>query len=250
MLDVKLEVYAGPLDLLLRLIQKNEIDIYDIPIAKLTDDYLKAIENLNMDDISEFLVMAATLLEIKSKMLLPRPKLENETFEDPREALAQQLLAYKQAQEIAEKISELTPLGDSLLGVGEKALFELLNEKNAADEPISGLVSMSKLMEIFESVIKKVENKIDKTRAGYGNMPREKFSVTEKAGNIMETLKQNGRLSLKYLFLNCISKHEMIVTFLAILELMRRGKVHAVQAENFGDVEVIKCRQAEIMKKN
>jgi segregation and condensation protein A len=242
-MDVKLESYEGPLDLLLRLIQRNEIDIYDIPIAFITAEYLAAIATLpaDMEQISEFLVMAATLLEIKSKMLLPRFKAENdEPEEDPREALARQLLAYQQAQELAGRLGELTPAGARMTGAGDRDALLLLSD-GAHYQPVMDLVSIPMLEEIFADIMRRQSDKIDTVRAGYGEMPREKYSVTEKVSFIKKMLQEQKRLSLSSLFLRCASRREMIVTFLALLEMIRRGLILARQAQAFADVEVLSC---------
>ncbi|MCL2841127.1 MAG: segregation/condensation protein A [Defluviitaleaceae bacterium] len=243
MLDVKLEAYEGPLDLLLTLIRRSEIDIYDIPIAQVTAEYLDVISNFppNMSEMSEFLVMAATLLEIKSKMLLPRPKMEGESpEEDPRDALARQLLAYQQAQTIAEQLQNLTPIGERLLGAGDKALLKIFHESQN-NQPIVDLISLSHLAEIFADVMNRQEDKIDKVRAGYGEMPREVFTVANKVEYITKLLNTVGHLSLKSLFYECRTRREMVVTFLAMLELVRRGKIHTNQQTPFEDVEVRPC---------
>ena len=241
-MDVKLEAYEGPLDLLLQLIRRSEIDIYDIPIAQVTAEYLEVIAAFppDMGEISEFLVMAATLLEIKSKMLLPRPKIEGEPEEDPREALAQQLLAYQQAQTLAEQLSNLTPIGVRLTGTGDKDLLKILSEESYS-QPTLDLISVSHLADIFADVMRRKADKIDPIRAGYGEMPRERFTVTGKIEHIIQVLKTKGRLSLEALFLRCSSRREMVVTFLALLELARRGKIHTSQPRTFGDVEVKPC---------
>jgi len=242
-MDVKLEKYEGPLDLLLRLIQRSEIDIYDIPITQITAEYMEVVATLppDMEQMSEFLVMAATLLEIKSKMLLPRPKPESdEPEEDPREALTRQLLAYQQAQELAVQLGALTPVGERLTGAGDKdALMHL--SANMDYQPVMDLISIPQLEEIFAEIMRRCANKIDTVRAGYGEMPKERFTVTEKVGFIRNVLQEKGRLSLSSLFLRCTSRREMIVTFLAILEMMRRGLILASQLKAFGDVEVKPC---------
>jgi len=227
--------------LLLRLIQRNEIDIYDIPISQVTAEYLEIIASFpqDMGEISEFLVMAATLLEIKSKMLLPRPKNENEQpEEDPRDALARQLLAYQQAQNLAEHLQSLTPIGERLTGAGDKELLKTL----AAEldyQPVMDLISLPHLAEIFADVMRRKEDKIDKVRAGYGEMPRETFTVTGKIEHISNLLQKAGRLSLTSLFFECRNRREMVVTFLALLELARRGKIQTKQQKSFEDVEVL-----------
>jgi segregation and condensation protein A len=235
---IKLEVYEGPLDLLLKLIKKNEVDIYDIPISKITAEYLEVVANLppDMEQMSEFLVMAATLLEIKSKMLLPRREKEPEEAEDPREALAQQLFAYKQAQELAKHLDALAPFGERILGRGDK---EITLAENFSHEPILQSISMPQLGKIFADIMRRTAEKIDTVRSGYGEMQREKFTVTEKISFIRKALQLQGRISLSALFLNCGSRHEMIVTFLALLEMVRRGIISARQNAPFEDVDLL-----------
>jgi len=245
-LDIKLEAYEGPLDLLLKLIQRSEIDIYDIPISQLTNQYLEVIATHppSMEQLSEFLVMAATLLEIKSRMLLPRPKAKVEKGEiepeDPREALVNKLLLYQQAQTIAKELSKLTPIGEKITSSGDKQTIALL-ESNKSHQPVMDLVSISELMELFTEVMERRESRVDTMRAGYGEMPKERFTVTEKVTYMRQILKNQGRLNLSSLFESCQSKDEMVVTFLAILELVRRGVATATQVSTFADVEVLPC---------
>jgi len=232
-MEVNLPNYAGPLDLLLRLISRNEMDIFDIPIAELTAQYLEALQDLppDMDNLSEFLVYAATLLEIKSHMLLPRPKpLDDIEEEDPREALVQKLLAYQMAQTLAQQLHSLTPPGDRLTGKGE---IELALE--ADDTPVLEGVTVADLCEIFAEIMQRRAARTDTVRAGYGEMPRERFSVTEKITLIRHMLKQ-GKVRLFALLTDCHSRREMVVTFLALLEMMRRGMLKAQQDTDFADI--------------
>ena len=238
-MKIKLEAYEGPLDLLLKLIKKNEVDICDIPISQITAEYMEVVASLppDMEQMSEFLVMAATLLEIKSKILLPRRAEENsEPEEDLREALALQLLAYKQAQELARQLSALTPLGERIPGKGDNSTIA---ELTVAPEPAMDLVRISQLQKIFANIMLRVESKIDRVRSGYGEMPRERFRISDKIGFIRKALQAQGRISLSALFVNCETRHEMIVTFLALLEMVRRGVITAVQPEPFCDVELV-----------
>jgi len=244
-MDVKLEKYEGPLDLLLKLIQRAEIDIYDIPISQITAEYMEVIANFppDMEQMSEFLVMAATLLEIKSKMLLPRPKPEpDEPEEDPREALTRQLIAYQQAQELASQLSTLTPVGERLTNNGDKETLEKLTGSRHSN-PFGELLTIPQLTELFADIMRRAAEKIDTVRAGHGEMAKEKFTVTEKVSYVRKILQQKGRLNLSSLFEDCVSRHEMIVTFLALLEMVRRGIVSAVQPKTFGDVEIILSSQ-------
>ncbi|MCL1863479.1 MAG: segregation/condensation protein A [Defluviitaleaceae bacterium] len=239
-MDVHLEAFEGPLDLLLKLIHKNEVDIYDIPISQITAEYMEVVSTLppDMENLSEFLVMAATLLEIKSRLLLPSRKDEGGEEEDPRDALARQLLAYKQAQELAAQLSDMTPLGARVKGKGDKEAFIQLSLEDT--EPPE-MVPLTQLEEILADLMRRAAAKIDTVRAGYGEMPKDKFTVTEKVAYIKRTLQEKGRLSLLALFQKCVSRREMVVTFLAILEMIRRGIISATQNKSFSDVEVVKC---------
>ena len=240
-MEVNLEVYSGPLDLLLKLIRRKEINIYDIPISQVAEEYLDEIKGLtpDMGEMSEFLVLAATLLEIKSNMLLPR--YEEETEEDPRETLVQQLLAYEQAQELAKVLSSIAPIGEVYSCAGEPELLSAFASKSDS-QPVMDLISIEQLSDIFGKVMKLKEGRIDTVRAGYGQMPRERFTVTAKIVHILDMLKEKGKVSLFSLFEICSARLELVVTFLAILELMRRGLVIAVQTRAFSDVEVTSCR--------
>lgn len=242
-MEVNLESYQGPLDLLLKLIRQHQIDIYDIPISTLTAEYIAAIEKLppNMDELSEFLVMAATLLEIKSRMLLPRPKTENpETeTEDPRAALVEKLLAYKQAQLIAQELRRIGPEGGHrVAGRGDRPLLKQFNQ-DAKSTFETDVNTLQKLNDLFKDVMAKKEEKRDVVRAGYGKMPRDRFTIGEKVAYIRSALSVSGRASLRLLLTQCHSKNEMVVTFLALLEMIRQGEVKAAQESAFDDVDII-----------
>jgi segregation and condensation protein A len=233
-MEVKLEAYTGPLDLLLCLISRNEMDIFDIPVAELTAQYLEELKGLppDMDNLSEFLVMAATLLDIKSQMLLPRPKPVNDfEEEDPREALVQKLLAYQMAQTLAQQLHSLTPPGDRLTGSGELWLAQEAEDT----PPVLDGIGLDDLWEVFSDIIKRRKSRTDTVRVGYGEMPRERFTVTEKITFIRHLLKQ-GKVRLSKLFEDCNSRREMVVTFLALLEMMRRGLLVARQDKDFADI--------------
>jgi segregation and condensation protein A len=175
--------------------------------------------------------MAATLLEIKSQMLLPRPKpIGDVEEEDPREALVQKLLAYQMAQTLAQQLHSLTPPGVRLTGAGE---LELAQEADAP--PVLDGVSVNDLWETFTEIMQRRVARTDTVRAGYGEMPRERFTVPEKIALIRHLLTQ-GRVRLSMLFEHCGSRREMVVTFLALLEMMRRGILKARQDKDFADI--------------
>ena len=243
-MEFKLEAYEGPIGLLLRLIQRNEIDIYDIPIAHLTAQYLEALDMIredsgyDMDQMSEFVLMAATLLEIKSRMLLPRPKpLEDaEPDEDPREALVQKLVAYKQAQALAEELNRLSPPGLRLTGPGDVTLLKDMSADLQRQTDMLEGTDLSQIWNIFTDVLSRRASRRDSIRAGFGELPRERFTVPEKIAHIRRWVSEVGQVRLFGLFDNCGSRNEMVVTFLAILEMMRRGMIKTRQDNAFEDV--------------
>jgi segregation and condensation protein A len=255
----KLAAFEGPLDLLLRLIEKNKIDIYDIPIAMLAEQYLAAIhtqqaggENEDtpantsiaisadslrlMENMSEFLVMAATLLEIKSRMLLPKPAAEEEAPEDPREALVRQLLAYRQCQQLAEQLKSADTRGERFTRAADTELFRQFS----VVKPSQVLLPMEPetLWSIFSEVLKRKILRTDTVRAGYGNVPRETFTVEEKIIVLTERLAVHGPFSLIEIFEECETRAEMVATFLALLEMTRRKQVELKQSRMFGDINV------------
>ena len=259
-MDVKLAAYEGPLDLLLRLIQRNEIDIYDIPIAELTTQYMEVLAGIkeneekrrseslekgipdifaseHMDKMSEFVLMAATLLEIKSRMLLPKPKPENEEpEEDPREALVQKLLAYQEAQRLAEELTRLAPPGLRITGSGDPDLLETITDDIESETSIMEGVELSRLWNLFEDIMSRRAARRDPIRAGFGEMARERFTVPEKIAYIRNRITEAGYVQLFALFEYCRSRSEMIVTFLALLEMVRRGMIKTKQSAAFDDV--------------
>ena len=241
-MEVHLEAFDGPMDLLLHLVRRSEIDIFDIPIAKVAAEYMAIISNTppDMGEMSDFLVMAATLLEIKSKMLLPSPKKENEPDVDPRHALAEQLIAYEEAKEAAAFLQTKTEY-TVLFGKGDSNALDLIAQTNKPADPLMDLISLNSLLDIFHFVISKQNDRIDSVRSGYSGVKREKFSITAKILYMQEVLQKKGSLNLLEFFTECNSKREIIVTFLAFLEMIRRGFILATQNNPFSDIEVVSC---------
>jgi len=241
-IPVKLNVFEGPLDLLLHLIDVNKIDIYDIPISLITDQYLETIsqmQDLDMDIMSEFLVMAATLLRIKSKLLLPLDEKEEEETGDPRQELVDRLLEYKMfkyaALELKDKQTDAS-----------KAMFKertIPDDLEYIEPPIDldalvGDMTLKKLHEIFKQVIKKQEDKIDPIRSQYGKIEQEKVSLGDKLAEIEDYGKTMKRFSFRSLLSRQAGKMNTIVTFLAVLELMKSGKIAVIQNDLFDDIEI------------
>lgn len=233
-INIKLEIFEGPFELLFHLIEKAKVDIYDIPIAEITDqyiDYLNMMKSLDIDLASEFLIMAATLLEIKSKMLLPKaPKNDEVEDEDPREELVKKLLEYKAFKELSLVLREK-------LYINEKALCK---DSTLADEIIDSFalpdkLSIEILFEKFQTLMKKRESYYNRS---FGKIYRDNVTVEDKISEILKILTSSKILYFDDLLLNCISKLEAIMTFLAILELIKRRKIHVEQYSNFDKIVV------------
>lgn len=239
-IPVKLEVFEGPLDLLLHLIDKNKIDIYDIPIVVITEQYLDYIKNMKTDDMnimSEFLVMAATLLDIKCRMLLPKEINEEGEEEDPRSELVQKLLEYKIYKYMSFELKDRLLDSEKLLFKRATLPKEVENYRHPVDydELIQDL-NLSKLHEIFKSIVKKQEDKIDPIRSKFGKLEKDEVSMEQKMSYVEQYISKNGRFSFRALLEKQCGKMEVIVTFLVILELMKVGRIHIQQDDIFEDI--------------
>lgn len=190
---IRLDAFEGPMDLLYHLIEKNEIDIYDIPIASLTDQYLAyldAAEDRNMDGMSEFLVMAATLLEIKSKLLLPKPKKEaEEEGPDPRAELVERLLEYKKIKGVtAEWKARAEEAARLLYKPADKAIAKLRREEDQPLEDFLMGVTMEDLYLAFQEVMQRKESKVDHVRSSFRAVERDLFTIQDKMDYIRDLL--------------------------------------------------------------
>ena len=229
---VKLEVYEGPLDLLLYLIKKDEVDIYDISIERITQQYLEfmdAFKVLDLDVAGEFVVMAANLIYIKSRALLPahvQPPEEEAEEEDPRWDLIRQLVEYKKFKDAAAQLSQRE--------VAQSNLFSRLPEPEAAVERPLGEVSVFDLIAAFNKILKRIEGKTEDLREIF----EENYSVSDKIDLIMKMTASGVALKFTELFANAASRTEVVVTFLALLELVRLKQLSLVQSEAFGEIEL------------
>jgi len=239
-IPVKLEVFEGPLDLLLHLIEKNKLDIYDIPIALITEqymDYLKMMEKQDLDNMSEFLVMAATLLKIKSRMLLPREDTEEEEPEDPRQELVERLLEYKMYKYMSLELKDLQLDAGKMLFKKSTLPPEVSDFKEEINlDELIGDLTLSKLNDIFRSVMKKQVDKIDPVRSKFGKIEKEEVNLSKKMRYVQEYGLAHRKFSFRKLLEEQNDKMELIVTFLCILELMKMGRVSIVQEEIFDDI--------------
>jgi len=232
---VRLPIFEGPLDLLLYLINRQQIDIYNIPIAHITAqylDYLSMLESLNIEVAGEFLVMAATLLEIKSKMLLPREVCaadDEEEGPDPRAALVERLLEYRKYQEVAAGLRERAEsqrwvFDRSLLGGDDHGSgYFMLNAATAFD-----------LWAALQQVLARAKD------SPVAELRRPRVTVAMKIAQISARLRAAGEQGLNFLglFAEVVTKLEVIVTFLAVLEMIHRRVIRVMQEHPFGDIWV------------
>ena len=222
------DVFEGPMDLLIHLIKKNEVDIYDIPISLVTDQYLRYIDwmkSMNIDIAGDFLVMAATLTHIKSKMLLPAR--EDDEEDDPRIEITRPLLEYLQMKSAAERLSERDILG-------ENTFSRTLDKK---DLPIDNedrviKVGLFELMDAFQKLLERIpaSQQIDLTT--------DRISVKEKINELMDIFEKEGSVTFDQLFDENVTKSELVVTFLAILEMVKLALIRIVQNVQSGIIRL------------
>lgn len=236
---VKLALFEGPLDLLLHLVKKNEVDIADIPIAIITDQYLEYVtmlEEMNLDVAGEFLVMAATLMYIKSRCLLPQPdEPDDEEEGDPRAELIERLREYQRFREAAFGLSQRQLLARDVFArprdvpgpdeYGEEGEGEAEVEVRDA--------SLGILLDAFRRVLQR------SAAVPVHEVTREGLTLRDCIGPILGQLRASGETTFEALFPDGATRHRIIVTFLALLELMRHGVVRARQATQFGEVTIV-----------
>ncbi len=226
-LKIKLGDFAGPLDLLLFLIKQEQANIFDIPIARITEKYLEYIRLMKRLDIAvaaDFLVMAATLIEIKSKMLLPRdPKAEGdaEEFEDPRKELVDRLLEYEKFKSAAGMLYERSTVEQATFTRGP-----IESDDNNAE--ISATVF--DILTVFQKIVARHKDEIKM------EIEREEISLADMIGNLTRRLREAKELSLTAVFEEMHSKRELVTAFIAILEIVRTEGIRLVQRKTFGDI--------------
>ncbi|UCE35094.1 MAG: segregation/condensation protein A [Deltaproteobacteria bacterium] len=226
--EAKLQIFEGPLDLLLHLVRANEVDISDIPIAIITDQYLEYLDLMRALDINvagDFLVMASTLMHIKSKMLLPRAAEDGEELEDPRDEIVRPLMAYVQLKEAADEL-----VGRDIL---DRDVFTrgIEEDESDDDEDLNATdVNLYQLMEAFKRVIKRRYPDV------VLSFTVETWSVKQKMAEIRDRLKGKKRILFRELFTEAASLSEMIATFLALLELVKIGFMNVLQEHPDKDI--------------
>ncbi len=241
-ISVKLDAFDGPLDLLLHLIEKNKIDIFDIPIVQITEQYMdiiSAMDEKDMDIMSDFLVMAATLLKIKSKMLLPAEVNEEGEEEDPRAELVERLLEYKTYKYASYELKDKQMDASRLLFKEASVPEEIADIKDEVDvgELLSD-VTLAKLQDIFKSVMKKQIDKVDPIRSKFGKIEKESITLEDRMLFIEEYAMLHQKFSFRQLLEEQPSKMMVIVSFLGILELMKVGKLKILQENIFDDIYI------------
>ena len=251
-IPVKLEVFEGPLDLLLHLIEKNKVDIYDIPIVEITNQYMEYIRGMQHEDLnvmSEFLVMAATLLDIKCRMLLPKEVTEEGEEEDPRQELVEQLLQYKMYKYMAFELKDRELDSDQVMYKSPDIPEEILEYAEPVDlDQLLGDLTMAKLGEVFREIMKRQAEKIDPVRSKFGKIEKEEVSLSDKFVYVHEYMRQHKRFSFRQLLLEQKSKMHIVVTFLAILEMMKLGEIHVEQENTCGEIMIERIGEADEYK--
>ena len=228
-ISVKLDAFDGPLDLLLHLIEKNKIDIFDIPIVQITEQYLEIIAQMDrkdMDVMSDFLVMAATLLKIKSKMLLPVEVTEEGEPEDPRAELVERLLEYKTYKYASYELKDK-----------QMDAARLLFKESTIPAEIADIKEEVNVEELL-ALIRRQENKIDPIRSKFGKIEKESVTLADRMLFIEEYAMLHQKFSFRQMLESQPSKTMIIVSFLGILELMKVGKLKIVQENIFDDIYI------------
>lgn len=242
-IPVKLQVFEGPLDLLLHLIDKNKIDIYDIPIVEITNQYMEYIQAMEKEDLnimSEFLVMAATLLDIKCKMLLPKEVNEEGEEEDPRQELVEQLLEYKMYKYMSYELRDRQMDGEQVLYKDPSIPNEVLEYVEPVDlDELLGDLTLAKLNRIFKEVMKKQMDKIDPVRSKFGKIEKEEVTLPDRLAYVSEYARTHSRFSFRSLLEQQTSRTQIVVTFLAVLQLMKEGVILIRQEHAFDDILIL-----------
>ena len=235
---IKIEMFEGPLDLLLYLVKKDHLNIYDIPIAKVTEQYLQYLNLMQMLDLNvagEFLVMSATLMQIKSKMLLPAEEgvSAEEQQEDPREELVRRLLEYERFKEIAQDLRQKETDQREVFKRPRSELEKAPDEK----KDVYFEASIFDLINAFSQALKDIPKEV------FYEVVKDKFTVEEATHEILHLLLVKSEVKLSEIFGRAKNKLEIIVNFLAILELIRMKEITARQSELFQEIEIIRNRE-------
>lgn len=243
---VVLNTFEGPLDLLLHLIEKAKVDIYDIPISEITDqymEYLNKAEEIDMEITSEFLVMASTLLEIKSKMLLPSVKEDNEGIQmemeevDPRMELVKRLVEYKKYKKAAEKLKDYEQRQNKVFYKPKEEISQYITE-DAEEDTVLDDIELEQLADILNNILKK--RKIKAEPIDINEIQRDEITLEECMEDLKFRLNVERKIEFSQLFDENTTNSEIIITFLSILELAKLKYIRVKQKNNFSDIILIK----------
>lgn len=241
-ISVKLQEFEGPLDLLLHLIDKNKVSIFDIPIVEITNqymEYIRDIQNEDMGVMSEFLVMAATLLDIKSRMLLPKEVNEEGEEEDPRAELVERLLEYKMYKYMSYELRDRQQDAEKAMFKDRSLPKEVQEYREPVDleELLSG-VTLASLNRIFQDIMRRQESRMDPVRSKFGQMEKEEVNLEETIEHVEKYIAKNRRCNFRSLLENQKGRMRVIITFLTILEMMKTGKIEVEQEDNFAEIMI------------
>ena len=241
MIDIRLEAYEGPLDLLLALIEKNKVDIYDIPIAEITDQYMAYVEELkeqDLDTLCEFLLLASTLLDIKARMLLPKEEDENGEEIDPRSELVERLIEHQEFKRRAGALEGFYEDSGNVYFREEDLPDEVKHYEVRPDpEELLKDVSIERLKEVFLSVMAREEDRIDPVRSRFGDIQKDPVRLSDKLVRVFDYGREKKHFTFREL-LEGGSKADMVVTFLACLELIKIGRLEVAQEHLFDDISL------------
>ena len=229
---IQLPIFEGPLDLLLNLIEHAELDITKVSLAEVTDQYLsyiRQIQDRQLEDLASFLVMAARLIQIKSEVLLPRPPLREPGEDDPGDALARQLVAYKKYKQVAILLSEREEAG--LRSYIRLAPPPIIDPKIDMPE--------FRLDDLYEAMLEVLKN-VPKTPTFEENVSTPRVRIRDKINSIVQSLKDVSQISFRKLIKTARSRLEIVVSLLAVLELIKQDQVEVRQEEMFGDIELVR----------
>ncbi|AJA48002.1 segregation and condensation protein A [Clostridium pasteurianum DSM 525 = ATCC 6013] len=241
-INIKLNNFEGPFDLLLHLIKRNKMDIYDIKIYDITSQYLsyiKTMKEMDLEITSEFIVIAANLLEIKSKLLLPKNKVEEleEEGKDPRMDLVSKLVEYKKYKLAADFFKEREDIKGEVF-TKKPEIIEDMDKKSSSTEELLKNISMLDLFNLYDNLINTYLSKINKENVISKEIPIDKFRIEDKIEELMSTFKDKKRIFFSDVKKECNSKMEIVVTFLALLELIKLRSVRVIQQANFNEIYI------------
>lgn len=251
-LEVELQAFDGPLDLLLTLIEKNKVNIFDIPIVEITDQYLAYVQQMeeeNLDVMSEFMVMASELIAIKCRMLLPKEEEEEEETEDPRAELVRRLLEYKMYKYMSYELRDMMKDAAQRMYKPDTTPPEVRKYRPQIDpSELVGDLTLDQLHEVFSQVLTRQRDKIDPVRSRFGTIEKEEVSLPEKLESVLTYSAEHRHFSFRGLLEKSRSKTQIVVTFLAVLQLISYGAIRAEQAETGGEIELWHVEGADLDK--